>query len=858
MSRVKRYWVGLMLPLVVLGLLAACMTMPSPAPGSEQIKGRITTQTGQTFEYQLPIPQTWAGKYTVHDKGNVVFFNYDAEPDSELLFTIAALSEARWQEEQKGPHGEKLFDKDGVVFVYDIGLANPYTGRQAEELQQMAGQVKDIVGSLEVTLAPAAVAPTVTVAPPTVPVPTLSPTPMAMLSLGRGQIVEAAFMPDASAVAIGWAYGVSLVTVDGGRELWWQATDAPVIAIDVHPQGEAVAAALGDGRLIILDAATGSPQYFKGAAPEVYWGDVAWSPDGQEIAFQFIGPNRSDPIFVLDVDRGSVRKVPNSQIEGGIIPWLVWSPDGQAITLASLRQDCSRIIDARTGEMLFALKSDEACYPAYVLAWSPAGDVVALSGAHDTIELVDLRTGKTVKTLRSEALGLAWSWSHPGKALVFNSDGAWLANKGGITYDGNAYPVIVWDVKTGQQIAQSGEKGSAYELWLNDRDRLAVAFDGNSLVSLYENGEITRWAFGKKESKEVVTGHVPVASVAYPTELIWSANGRKLAALNRYGGVAVWNVAADRRKVQPDRLFNPPLSAPAFSPDARLIALTDREKKTEIIYDLETNQVISTLPDSTSLPQATAFSSNGAQIAYGFDNTVIVADLKSGNRIGTLTGYPDQQSMMLAKWSPDGSALVAASGDPANDTALGIVILWERNTDGSFSKVFRTESVRTGYGTEPIALFNPSGNLVAFEQLPALEAGQFKILVFDRETRQVILTLNEYQLAEWVSNETLLTSEAQYETRLTQWNVRTGEHTIGVGRDLNDNVYAPGGTFYARPRTEAPNIMRAIEVREWQTGRVVAQAVDGSDIFRINWSPDGRWLAVSAIDGTIKVWPVQR
>jgi WD40 repeat protein len=708
---------------------------------------------------------------------------------------------------------------------------------------------------------PIAVEPTVTSAPPAPPVPTIAPTPMTMpslgepLSLGRGRIVDAAFLPDASAVVIGWAYGVSLAMVNGGGELWWQATDVPVIALDVQPQGEAVAAALGDGRVMILDAATGSPKLFEGAAPEAYWGDIAWSPDGQQIAFQFIGPLRSDPIFVLDVVSGLIREVPNSRIDEGVTPWLVWSPDGQALTLASLDQTCSRIIDAHTGETVFTLKSNDSCYPAYIFAWSPAGDLAAARGAPNTLELIEPHAGKTVRTFRSEALGFSWPYlSH---YLIFSADSIWLANKGGNNYDGNTYPLIVWDVKTGKPLAQLGKQGNAYELGMNDRDRLVSVFDGSSLISLYENGEITRWAFGNKGTQEVLTGHVPVASVAYPTALIWSANGRKLAALNRYGGVAVWNVAADRREGQPDRLFDPPLSAPAFSPDARLIALTDREQQAEIVYDLATNQVIATLPDSTSLPQATAFSPNGTQIAYGFGNTVIVADLKSGARMTALTGYPDQQSIMLVKWSPDGEALVAASGDPAFDTALGTVILWERNAAGSFSEVFRTESVRTGYGTEPIALFNPAGQLVAFEQLPSLEAGQFKLHIFDRETRQVIWSLSEHELAEWISDEILLTSEAQGDTRMTQWDVRTDARIIGVGRELGDNVYAPGGLFYARPRTEAPNIMRAIEMREWHTGDVVAQGVYGSDIFRINWSPDGRWLAAQATDGTIKVWPVQ-
>jgi phosphomannomutase len=44
--------------------------------------------------------------------------------------------------------------------------------------------------------------------------------------------------------------------------------------------------------------------------------------------------------------------------------------------------------------------------------------------------------------------------------------------------------------------------------------------------------------------------------------------------------------------------------------------------------------------------------------------------------------------------------------------------------------------------------------------------------------------LDEHQLSGWESDELLLTAEAQYDTRLTQWDVRTGASALGVLRYL--------------------------------------------------------------------------
>jgi WD40 repeat protein len=690
--------------------------------------------------------------------------------------------------------------------------------------------------------------PTSTVTPTNVPTPTLPPAPVSASSLGepiylgRGQIADAAFTPDAASVAVGWTNGVSLWDVTSALERWWQPTGVPVIAIDVHPRGEAVAAALADGSILVLDAASGSVQRHEGARPHAYWGDVAWSPDEHTIAFQFIGPRRGDPIYLLDVADGSLGEVPGSRVDEGTPPFLAWSPEGRTITLASLGDRCSEIVDAQTGETVIALQVEGFCASPYYLAWSPDGSRIAVADA-----FIDPRSGKTIGKL--EGGGNWFVLGQPGWPIRFSPDGAYVAAGGQVALRYDLPPIVVWDARTGEKVAQIGEEGDVYDPRRN-KARVALAFDGQSLLVLYEDGEIARWAFGSGSPEKAVVGRFPVITAQPP--LSWSADGHRFAAGNRYGGAAVWDVVTGHLLTT----FDAPLDAPVLSPDGRLLVLTDREQNKRVILGLDTGEVVATLPGAVSLPMGVAFSPDGAQIAYGSGNRVLVADVASGEPIAALAGHPEGQLISRSIWSPDGDALVTASGEPGNSDALAPLILWQRAGDGSFVEVFRTETIRAGWGCcVSLALFNSAGDLVALEALPSAQASDFQVIVYDLKAGKVILTLVEYKLAAWISGEVLLAAEAQYWTRLTRWDVRTGESTIVGGREMGDNVYAPGGQAYARPNMQSPYAMRGIEVYVRRRGRVVDRDIYDGDVLRILWSPDGRWVGALASNGVIVVWP---
>ena len=682
--------------------------------------------------------------------------------------------------------------------------------------------------------------------------PTTASTPSPVLSLGepsylgRGQIMDAVFAPDAVAVAVGWANGVSLWDVTGGTERWWQPTGAPVIALDVHPRGEAVVAALADGSLFIVDAASGRAQRREGAPPHAYWGDVAWSPDGRQIAFQFIGSLRGDPIYLFDVASGTLGEVPASRLDPGTQPFLAWSPDGRAITLASLGGDCSKIIDVQTGQVVLTLQAGEACAAPHDMAWSPDGKQIAVGAA-----LIDARSGQAIHPLQGRETGFVFP--QPGWSIRFSPDGAHVAAGGQVVAPNRLLPIAVWDATTGEMVAQMGPDDAAYDPALN-RARVALAFDGQSLMALYEDGELVRWAFGDDASPTRTTlVRMPVVAAQPP--LAWSADGRRFAAGNRYGGAAVWDVDTARQVAA----FESPLGTPALSPDGRLLALIDRAQGQVLVVDLDRGQgeEIGILPRAETMPMGAAFSADGSLIAYGLGDLAVVADVASGQTVALLAGHPAEQVVSRVIWSPDSRAFVTASSRPSNDETPGVLILWQRREDGSFAEAYRTETVRAGYDCcVLLACFSSAGTLVAMESLPMNEASQFRAIVYDLQAHQEVLALQEYELAGWVSDDVLLTSEAEYVTRLTRWDVRTGKSTAGRGWQ-NGNVYAPGALFYARPNEQSPYAGRGIEIHDWDTGRIVARSIYDGDVMRILWSVEGRQVGALTATGLIVIWRVQ-
>ena len=673
--------------------------------------------------------------------------------------------------------------------------------------------------------------------------------------IGRGQILDAVFLPGAKQVAIAWGSGVSLDVVETGKELWFQPTPTNVIAFDLQPQAKMLAAALADGSVMLFDASSGQPQKFKETQSDAYLGDIAWSPDGKTVAFQFTGPTRGDPIYLLDTASGQVSQLPNTKIDPSVVPVLVWSPDGSTLTVASLGSACPRLVDSHSGEDRMALGSPGQCYSDQALAWLPDGKLLAVPGQDSGVALLRFPEGNLARYLWSQGgIGV-----FPGikRSLFIDPSGKWIATRGGIGLYGYDYrqPFIVWNLASG------GVQGQITPVLkpLEGLRRMAATFDGTSILILYESGEITRWAFTDPAGQEKIITQI-LAMPPSAWTIRWSADSSRLTFSGRYGGVEVWDPA----KGQLVRHFDPPLDTPALSPDGSKVALFDPVKNTETIYDVASGSPVRSIVDAARVLMGPAFSYDGRYLAYAAGGRARLADLESVQIITLEPAQADQIGTGMAVtrliWAPNGQALVTDFVIPGSEAVgSGVIILWKRSANGTFEEVYHVANVQAGYAqsNSPLAIFNPSGSRVALQSYAELGTAQGQMMVvYDLAAQKAILTLSLTTAGAWANDDVLLLSSTASSSRLERINVVSGNRNSGSGFD-RVNAYDPTGTYYMH---EALTNSRGIVILQWQESdntKITARGIfESNGLLYYGWSPDGQWAVAIGNDGTIRIWPV--
>jgi WD40 repeat protein len=529
---------------------------------------------------------------------------------------------------------------------------------------------------------------------------------------------------------------------------------------------------------------------------------VAFSPDGRRLAVQ-----EDFLLYVYDLTRDGVagRQVPPWRIDGGEGPPVFHPSGGYLAGVDSF--GTINIWDLHRPPGVAPFRFGGTYDKAWSVAFDPNGRSLASAGGDGTVRVWDWAT----RGRRSTVLG-----AFPGDralSVAVSSDGRHVAGAGG---DGT---VRIWDrTRRGRPpVILRGHEGSV--------EAVAFSPDGRRLASGGDDGTIRIWpTTGGGRSRALHAQIDAVQSVAF------SPDGRQIVGGGGDGAVQVWDATdADLAPLGLGGAFGE-VSSVAFSPDGRRVA-GGSAGGTHLWDVTGSGGPVVLRGHAGPVWDATASPDDRKIASAGEDGTVRVWTSDGTGDPIVLDGHAGR--MFGVAFSPDGTRVAGAAED-------GTILIWSA----------------TGTG-EPITLRGG----------PAGPHG----VTFTRDGRQVV-TLNAFGLFRW--NATRNHSGPIYKPA-----VRTAPPASPIPPLADWRAHITKGTMrmFNRDPVRSPHhkglVFRSVTSADGQT--VADAGQDGRDVIlasparlqrpvllqghqgrvrSVAVSPDGRLVATTAADDTIRVW----
>jgi WD40 repeat protein len=468
--------------------------------------------------------------------------------------------------------------------------------------------------------------------------------------------IALAYSPDGKVLASGGVdegkdvYSLRLWDAEKGKEIrrcTLPKNEPPTYLQFAPGRNDRLAAVVAEDNAHVFDVDTGK----ESATIKHYWPSrLVYAPDGKSLATAGSGP----VIRHWNAESGEELF---SQFDGhkSGVSGAALSADGKLVASAG---EQVRIWERETGK---PKKSIAVKGGATAVAFSPDGKLIASVGRDRIVHLFDVEKGESVKELKGHKNPLA--------AVAFSPDGKLLAS-------GDVQATIrIWDVQTGNELKVIDNKSGTEALTLAfspDSKSLACAGAWNDSSFLPKagteitiNGKKIKWdgniniqgvEMSRKEGYFVLVWDTANGQEKLKLgglkdkirSVVYSTDGKLLAATSRDGRVGVWDAASGKEKLfflahpnHADAAFRASPCVAFGSDNQTLITAGEHSLRT---WNVASGQELKQFATSGGAVTALATGADGkTAITAGSDGSLLIWDLtlpapapKAGSKVITL------------------------------------------------------------------------------------------------------------------------------------------------------------------------------------------------------------------------------